>query len=210
MTSALVLAETFRSFKDLAGAYVEGVDYQIHLSAGLSPTIAVVAPHGGAIEFPTSQVAAAIAGREFPFYSFEGIRAADNYPALHLRSERFDEPRCLELISRCDRVVTVHGYTGVNQTVLLCGRDKTLGVEIAAALGAEGVYCNLDGHKFFGTDPSNICDRGRSRTGVQSELTSALRKSPEAVAGVVRAVRNALLRLAYAANGPREPQVGVI
>lgn len=210
MTSALVLAETFLSFKDLAGAYAEGIDYQIHLSAGRSPTIAVVAPHGGAIEFPTSQVAAAIAGREFSLYSFEGIRIADNYPALHLRSERFDEPRCLELISRCDRVVTVHGCTGVSQAVLLGGRDKALGVEIATALGAEGVYCKLDGHKFVGTDASNICNRGRSRAGVQLELTSALRKSPEAVAGVVRAVRNVLLRLAYAADGPREPQAGVI
>lgn len=210
MTSALVLAETFLSFKDLAGVYAEDVDYQIHLSAGLKPKIAVVAPHGGAIEFPTSQVAAAIAGREFSFYSFEGIRAADNYAALHLRSERFDEPRCLELISGCDRVVTVHGCKGVDQAVLLGGRDRALGVEIAAALGAEGIYCNLDGHKFYGSDASNICNRGRSEAGVQLELTSTLRKSPEAVAGVVRAVRNVLLRLADAADGPREPQAGVI
>lgn len=210
MKSALVLAETFLSFKDLAGVYAEGVDYQIHLSAGLDPTIAVVAPHGGTIEFPTSRVAAAIAGREFSFYSFEGIRAAENYAALHLRSERFDEPRCLELISRCDRVVTVHGCKGVDQAVLLGGRDKVLGAEIAAALGAEGVYCNLDGHKFYGTDASNICNRGRSRAGVQLELTSALRKSPEAVAGVVRAVRNVLLRLAHVAVGAREPQAGGI
>jgi phage replication-related protein YjqB (UPF0714/DUF867 family) len=210
MTSALILAETFLSFKDLAGAYGEGVDYQIRLSAGLKPKIAVVAPHGGAIEFPTSQVAAAIAGREFSFYSFEGIRAADNYAALHLRSERFDEPRCLELISDCDHVVTIHGCKGADQAVLLGGRNKALVVEIAAALGAEGIYYHLDGHKFYGSDASNICNRGRSRAGVQLELTSTLRKSPEAVAGVVRAVRNVLLRLADAGDGPREPQAGVI
>ena len=210
MTSAVVLAETSFLFKNLAGAYAEGVDYQIRLSAGLKPKIAVVAPHGGAIEFPTSRVAAAIAGREFSFYSFEGIRAADNYAALHLRSERFDEPRCLELISGCDHAVTVHGCEGVDQAVLLGGRDKALGVEIASALGVEGIYCNLDGHKFYGTDASNICNRGLSGAGVQLELTSTLRKSPEAVAGVVRAVRNVLLRLADAADGPREPQAGVI
>lgn len=210
MTSALVLAETFLSFKDLAGAYAEDVDNQIHLSAGLKSKITVVAPHGGAIEFPTSGVTTAITGREFSFYSFEGIRAADNYAALHLRSERFDEPRYLELISGCDHVVTVHGCKGVDQEVLLGGRDKALGVEIAAALGAEGIYCNRDGHKFYGTDASNICNRGRSRTGVQLELTSTLRKSPEAVAGVVRAVRKVLLRLADAADGPRERQAGVI
>ncbi|RUP25386.1 poly-gamma-glutamate hydrolase family protein [Curvibacter gracilis] len=206
MTPALVLAETFLSFKDLARAYEVDVDYQINLSAGLNPKIAVVAPHGGAIEFPTSRVAAAIAGHEFSFYSFEGIREADNYAALHLRSERFDEPRCLELISGCDHVVTVHGCKGVDQAVLLGGRDKALGEEIAAALGAEGIYCKFDGHKFYGTDAFNICNRGRSRAGVQLELTSTLRNSPEAVAGVVRAVRNVLLRLVDAADGPCEPQ----
>ena len=210
MTSALVLADTFLSFKDLAGVYAEGVDYQIPLSAGLKPKIAVVASYGGAIEFPTSRVVAAIAGREFSFYSFEGIRAADNYAALHLRSDRFDEPRYLELISGCDHVVTVHGCKGVNQAVLLGGRDKALGVEIAAAPGAEGIYCNIDGHKFYGTDASNICNRGRSRAGVPLELTSTLRKSPEAVVGLVRAVRNVLLQLADVADGPCEPQVGVI
>lgn len=210
MTSPVVLAETFLSFKDLAGAYAEGVDYQIHLSAGLNPTIAVVAPHGGAIEMPTSSVAAAIAGREFSFYSFEGIRPARNYDALHLRSERFDEPRCLELVSSCDRVVTVHGCKGVDQAVLLGGRDRELGVAIAAALEAEGVKCHLDGHKYYGTDASNICNRGRSRAGVQLELTSALRKSPDALSGVVRAIRNVLLRLANAAHGPGEPKAGGI
>ena len=168
MTPAVVLAKTSVSFKDLADAYSEGVDYQIHVSAGLSPTMAMVAPHRYANESPTSQVSAAIA------------------------------------------VVTVPGCTGVNHAVVLGGRDKALGVENATALGAEGVYCKLDGHKFFGTDASNICNRGRSRAGVQLELTPALRKSPEAVAGVVRAVRNYLLRLAYAAAGPREPLAGVI
>lgn len=210
MTSALILAETFLSFKDLAGAYAEGVDYQIHLSAGLKPKMAMVTPHGGAIEFPTSGVAAGIAGREFSFYSFEGIRAAKNYAALHFRSERFDEPRFIELISGCYHVLAVYRCKGVDQAVLLGGRDKALGVEIAAALGAEGIYCNLDEHKFYSTNVFNSCNRGRSRAGVQLKLASTLRKSPEAVAGVVRAVRNVLLRLVDAADGPREPQVGAI
>ncbi len=210
MTSDLVLAETFLSFKDLAGAYAQDVDYQIHLTAGLNPMIAVVAPHGDAIEFPTSRVAAAIAGREFSFYSFEGIRAADNYAALHVRSVRFDEPRCLELISGCDQVVTVHSCKGVDQAVLLGGCDKARGVEIAAALGAEGFYCNLDGHKFYDTHASNICNRCRSRAGVQLELTSALLKSPEAIAGVVRAVRNVRLQFTYSTDGPVESQAGFV
>jgi phage replication-related protein YjqB (UPF0714/DUF867 family) len=209
MTSTFVLAETFLLFKDLARACSECVDYQIHLSAGLKPTIAVLAPYGGATKFPTSRVTAAIAGREFSFYSFEGIRVADNYAALHLRSERFDKPSCLELISCCDRVVIFHGCKGAGLAVLLGGPDKVLGEEIAAALGAEGVYCNFDGHTLYGTDAFNISNRGR-RTRAQLELTSALRKSQEAVASVVRAVRNVFLRLVYAADKQREPLVGLI
>ncbi|MES2191290.1 MAG: poly-gamma-glutamate hydrolase family protein [Pseudomonadota bacterium] len=99
MATALVLAKTFKSFADLAGAYTEGVDYCIKRHAGLHPSIAVVAPHGGTIEPPTSQIASDIAGQEFSCYLFEGIRKSNNYKTLHLTSEYFDERKCLELIA---------------------------------------------------------------------------------------------------------------
>jgi len=196
MSTPLVLAETFRSFSDLAEVYKEGVDYRIKRQVGLYAHVAVVAPHGGAIEEPTSRIATDIAGQEFSCYLFEGRRDADNYDALHLTSQYFDEPKCLELIANCDHVVTVHGCEGKRAAVLLGGRDRVLARHIAQALDVEGVQAKLDGHKFTGTARTNICNQGKSKVGVQLELTKALRRSPDSLARVVRAVRRALMEVA--------------
>jgi phage replication-related protein YjqB (UPF0714/DUF867 family) len=196
MAVPLVLAKIFKSFAGLTAAYKEGVDNCIKKQVGLHPHIAVVAPHGGAIEPPTSQIASDIAGQEFSCYRFEGIRKSNNYKALHLTSEYFDERKCLDLIADCDQVVTVHGCKEGGVEVLLGGRDKALAVLIAEALEAEGVPARLDGHDFTGTARTNICNRGKLKAGVQLELTEALRKSPDAVARVVRAVRRVLMKVA--------------
>jgi phage replication-related protein YjqB (UPF0714/DUF867 family) len=208
MNSLPALAQSFKSFDELEAAYKEGVDYRIAISRGHHPQIAVIAPHGGAIERPTSQIATDIARDDFSCYLFEGIRKAKNYKALHLTSEYFDEPRCLELIAGCDRVVTVHGCDGDAIAVLLGGLDAELAALIADALAAEEVVAKLSGHQFFGTRPTNICNQGRSGAGAQMELTAALRKSPAAVASVVRAARGVLLRLAGSGNAPRTTGIG--
>ena len=209
MCSAPVVAETFQSFADLATAYKKYVDYRITRTAGLYPTIVVVAPHGRAIERPTSQIATANAGNEFSCYRFEGIRTADNYDALHLTSDRFDEPTCLTFISECAYVVSVHGCAGAEMEVLVGGLDKKLKALIGKALADHGVRCRLTGHKFPGTSVTNICNLGRSRAGVQLELTSALWKSQDTVARVVQAVRSVLSKLAdagAAGEGHLNPQ----
>lgn len=196
-------AQNFKSFDDLDAAYKEGVDYRIAISRGHHPQIAVVAPHGGAIERPTSQIAADIARDDFSCYLFEGIRTTKNYRALHLTSEYFDEPRCLELIAGCDRVVTVHGCEGEEIAVLLGGLDAELAALIADSLVSEKIAAMLSGHKFSGTKTTNICNRGRSGAGVQMELTVALRNSPATVASVIRATRGVLLGLAAPDSTPR-------
>lgn len=203
MNSLPALAQKFKSFDDLEVAYKEGVDYRIAISRGRHPQIAVIAPHGGAIERPTSQIAADIAGDDFSCYLFEGIRISKNYQALHLTSEYFDEPRCLELIAGCDRVVAIHGCEGEEIAVLLGGLDAELAAHIADSLAAEKIVVKLSGHQFSGTKATNICNRGRSGAGAQMELTAALRNSPAAVASVVRATRGVLLRVVASGNAPR-------
>lgn len=67
---------------------------------------------------------------------------------------------------------------------------------IAEALEVEGVRARLEGHDFTGTASTNICNQGKSKAGVQMELTEALREVPDALAGVVRAVRSVLMQAA--------------
>lgn len=98
---------------------------------------------------------------DFNLYLFEGIRRAGNYAALHLTSHRFDEPRCLELLSCCDHVVAIHGCEGHAQQALVGGLDEPLKATIGQAIAEFGVETRLRGHPFPATDPKNICNRGR-------------------------------------------------
>lgn len=103
------LAKDFESFVDLAAAYEAGQDYRIVAVPRPMSSTAIVAPHGGGIEAFTSDIARGIAGDDYGLYVFEGLLRAGNFAALHLSSERFDEPECLRMLGECDRVVSVHG-----------------------------------------------------------------------------------------------------
>jgi len=184
----------FRCYAELAKAHVEGTDFSICVDRRPESPIAILAPHGGAIEAGTSEIARAIAGSDFNLYSFEGIRKSGNFAALHLTSDRFDEPRCLALLSTCDRVVAIHGCNGSLPQVLLGGLDFSLKHSLYQAIVAAGMDARLDGHRFRAVDPKNICNRGRLGAGVQLELISALRL-PEINTAIATAVRSALLEI---------------
>ena len=186
-----VLADSFRSFDDLARLHTEGVDYAIHVRESRETGVAVIAPHGGRIEGGTSAAARHIAGDDHGLYLFEGLRVQnDNFDRLHLTSHCFDEPRCLALISGCDTVIAVHGYAAPGPDVLLGGRDLRLREALARSLAARGLEVATEGHAYPGTDPRNVCNRGRSGQGVQLELSAKLRRAHawDAVAMAVRAV----------------------
>jgi phage replication-related protein YjqB (UPF0714/DUF867 family) len=180
-----------RGYGELAQRYTEGVDYAVHVTPRARSRVAVLAPHGGRIEGRTSEIARLIAGDEHGLYLFEGLRTTgDNFDCLHLASHWFDEPRALDLVARCDTVVAVHGYAARGPDVLLGGLNERLKDEVARALAAIGFSCSIDGHRFPGRHPSNICNRGRSGEGVQLELSEELREAGDwsGLAGAVRAV----------------------
>ena len=181
-------------YADLVLAQVEGADFNVCVQRRPESAVAVLAPHGGAIEAGTSEIARAVAGSEFNLYLFEGIRPSGNYAALHLTSHCFDEPRALGLLSACDHVVTIHGCRGDTPRALLGGLDLGLKKRISQAITAVGVESHLSGHPYHAVHPRNICNRGRRGAGVQIELTSALRlrKSNRGIVTAIRAVLHSL------------------
>ena len=181
-------------YADLAKAQVEGTDFNVCVQRKPESGVAILAPHGGGIEAGTSEIAREVAGSEFNLYLFEGIRHSGNYAALHLTSHRFDEPRCLALLSSCDHVVAIHGCRGDTPQALLGGLDIGLKALIHEAIGSTGIDASLMGHPFPAVDPRNICNRGRRGAGVQVELTSALRLDEHNDA-IVTAIRSVLLML---------------
>ena len=187
-------ADSYMGFRDLAKVQVEGSDYRVHVRSNARSSIAVIAPHGGSIEQGTSEVARAIAGADFNLYVFEGIRPVGNYAALHLTSHKFDEPRCLELLSNCNHVIAIHGCRGDKQQALVGGLDEPLKSSLAQAIAGLGIDTRLQGHQFPAVEPKNICNRGRRGVGVQIEMTMALRRQGpcDAISAAIRAVLLAL------------------
>lgn len=188
------IASDFQCYDDLAQRFVEGIDYAVHVGFRAASQVAVLAPHGGRIEGRTSEIARLIAGNEHRLYLFEGLRTTgDNFDCLHLGSHFFDEPRAIGLVADCDTVIAVHGYAASGPDVLLGGLDAPLKRKIARALGAAGFTYLTDGHRFPGSHPRNICNRGRTGAGVQLELSEGLRKAGD-WPGLADAVRAVLMR----------------
>jgi phage replication-related protein YjqB (UPF0714/DUF867 family) len=140
-------------------------------------TTAVLAPHGGGIERGTSEVAQAIAAADMSFYTFEGTKASHNL-TLHITSTRFDEPRCLALVSAAQGVVTIHGEASPASVVFLGGRDTDRRRCVRKSLERRGFVVKTHASQALqGLQQANICNRGLSGGGVQLELSKGLRQS---------------------------------
>ncbi len=164
----------YSSFKELADHEVEGQDYQIRIELR-NPRVLIMAPHGGKIEPTTEVIADAIAGMDYSFYSFEGLKA--NSGVLHIESHLFDEPRALEAVEKADIVITVHGQIDQkNEFVMVGGLHESLRTEIKQQLEAVGFPTRPPTKGLTGTDPMNICNRGKWKQGVQLEVSRKVRE----------------------------------
>jgi len=133
------MKDTYKSFADLERNEQSGIDYRIVVRRAMS-AFAIVAPHGGGIEPGTSEIADAVAGADYSFYAFEGMKPPPGNKVLHITSTRFDEPMCLALVKRTEVVCTVHGEEGMGEGngVIVGGLDTTLGGLVAQELTRHG------------------------------------------------------------------------
>lgn len=165
---------SYSSFKELADCEVEGQDYRIRVELR-DPRILIMAPHGGRIEPTTSGIAETIAGMEYSFYSFEGLKANGN-SVLHLESRLFDEPRALKAVERADVVITVHGQIDQkDEFVMMGGLHTHLRSTIEHQLEGAGFQTRPPGEGLMGMDSENICNRGKLGQGVQMEISRKVR-----------------------------------
>ena len=183
--------DKYSSFEELQRHETLDKDFTLSFrNAGSRVTI--IAPHGGKIEPRTSDLAKRIAGENYNFYCFEGIKGKDN-ACLHITSHRFDEPGALKLVSKSKVVVAVHACTGTAGLVHIGGLDKKLGGRIAKKLHERGIGVSKDHPRFQGSNPDNICNRGATGIGVQLEVTRDLRDDLNKVKLIALAVRAALI-----------------
>jgi len=185
---------SYMGFKELVDREAEGQDYRIRIELR-DPRVLIMAPHGGKIEPMTAEIAEAIAGIDYSFYSFEGLKTDSR--VLHIESHLFDEPRALQAIEKADVVITVHGQIDQkDEFVMVGGLHDSLRLEIIQQLEAAGFQTREPAEGLMGTDPQNICNRGKSKQGVQLEISrkvrDLLRKDKNELQTFANAVRKAI------------------
>ena len=165
---------SYTSFKELAIHEKEGQDYRIRIQLR-DPRVLIMAPHGGKIEPTTAEIAEAIAGMDYSFYSFEGLKV-DGNSVLHIESHLFDEPRALQVVQKAEVVITVHGQIDQKEEfVMIGGLNEILRSEIIQQLEEVGFQTRPPTEGLAGTDSQNICNRGKLRRGVQLEISRKVR-----------------------------------
>ena len=169
------MKDTYPNFKSLSGAQKKGRDFEIRVKKTKS-RIAIIAPHGGGIEPGTSEIAKSIAGEDFTYYSFEGIKNKDNKKYLHITSTNFDEPGCVEMCKNSDIVLAIHGTKDKDEIAYVGGRHEGLKQKIINELTKAGFNAKEDTTNHSGRDAKNICNRGRPKKGLQLEISRGLRK----------------------------------
>jgi phage replication-related protein YjqB (UPF0714/DUF867 family) len=169
--------DVYRNFAELSETETEGLDFCVSAVKREGSNVVIVAPHGGAIEPGTSEVAKEVADNDLSLAIFEGIRLEGN-KRLHITSTNFDEPRCVELVQVSHAVVAIHGEGSAGLSVFLGGKDKELGTQLQAALERYGYTVKTHGNPALqGLHDGNICNCGQSGAGVQLELSLGLRKT---------------------------------
>ena len=164
-------------YVELSKKEQEGTDFSITAFKRQGSHTTIVAPHGGAIEPGTSEVAREVANNDVSLAIFEGIKPRNN-DCLHITSTHFDEPRCVALVKESDAVVAIHGEGSPEVVVFLGGRDNALGAQLKAVLERHGYSVKThENPELQGLAPTNICNRGRGNAGVQLELSFGLRQT---------------------------------
>lgn len=166
--------DKYTCFAELAQHERNDEDYTIFYRETGS-RLAVIAPHGGGIEPGTIDIADMLAGCDYTFYAFKGLKKKGNR-TLHISSNSFDEARGVGIVRNAQTVISIHGSRHNAKMVQIGGRHQELKQKIMTALlaaGFDAMICDVPGLR--GIKPSNICNRCRSGKGVQLEISRGLR-----------------------------------
>ena len=165
----------YTNFGELVQNEKADEDYTI-LYREVDSQVAIIAPHGGGIEPGTIDIADAIAGCDFTFYAFKGLKKSGNY-ILHINSNTFDEASGLRAAQNALVAISIHGSHDPMEIVHIGGKNQELKQEILRALRSAGfnaVMSEIPGLQ--GSKSENICNRCKSGKGVQLEISRGLRK----------------------------------
>ncbi|MEK4560598.1 poly-gamma-glutamate hydrolase family protein [Staphylococcus sp. FSL K6-3157] len=166
----------YNSMTELENDTVENVDWKKETKDNGSEVL-VVAAHGGGIEQGTSELTKLLANEgDYDYFSFEGIRPSNN-SQLHVTSTRYDDPTLNHMIKDRKATIAIHGAQGDEEIVYLGGLKSTLKDEIQNQLERYGFVVETPPENIGGLSDNNFINSEENSTGIQLELTRALREA---------------------------------
>lgn len=170
------MEDQYSSYRLLSVSEKKGRDYIVRCE-DRSSGIVVIGPHAGRIELGISELVEAVAGSEYSFYLFEGMKPQGNR-ALHITSTNFDEPIAARVLLGTKKAIVLHGEGGEDKVVYIGGRDTQFRPHIVKCLQRAGfATARHQSPVLQGTSERNICNRCTSGEGLQLELSRGLRRS---------------------------------
>lgn len=167
------MVDKYSNFKALQKDEVLGSDYEICHEDRTHPII-ILAIHGGGIEPFTTAIARCIAGEEYSFYSFIGLKEHCNFETLHINSENFDEPMAEKMLRTGKTVISIHGKKGADKEfVMVGGKNIDFLEEIKKRLDEMKFTIQQPSGNVKGVSYRNVCNRYSE--GVQLEISHKLR-----------------------------------
>lgn len=170
----------YKNYADLAAHEKYGKDYSIDVKekGPKKSKVAVIAIHGGKIQPGTSEIARLIAGNDWNYYSFNGLKSSNNYD-LFIKAIRFDEPKAVDLVAKSELTISIIGADDDQPIIYIGGRDEKSKMIIKRSLK---MFCNLFGVyvadapiDMAGEFTTNICNENKSGAGVQIAVSRGLR-----------------------------------
>jgi len=162
------------------------------------PKTTIIAPHGGGIEFGTSELCLAIAGYHpatlavtpgtggtYDYWMFEGLRAENN-GELHVTSTNCDDGVARSLCAGALNVLALHGFDAAQaglpddaQTVLVGGRNDVLKGHLLGEFEKADLDAidAVDHEALNGDEATNITNRTQLGMGGHLEITGPLRSA---------------------------------
>ncbi|OLF31276.1 poly-gamma-glutamate hydrolase family protein [Staphylococcus sp. 47.1] len=174
--SATRKQDYYKSMTELYKDTTEGIDWKKD-TRNVGKSVLIVAPHGGNIEQGTSELTKLVANNgDFDYFSFEAIRPFNN-TQLHVTSTNYDDATLHEMIQDRTATISIHGAQGEEQLVYLGGYQSPLRDAIQSQLELKGFVVKIPPEYLGGLSNANFINKVEESTGVQLELTTALRKA---------------------------------
>ncbi|WP_438873446.1 poly-gamma-glutamate hydrolase family protein [Staphylococcus cohnii] len=166
----------YKSMTELYNDTKEGIDWKKD-TRDVGKSVLIVAPHGGNIEQGTSELTKLVANNgDFDYFSFEAIRPSNN-TQLHVTSTNYDDATLHDMIQDRTATISIHGAQGEEQLVYLGGYQSPLRDAIQSQLEHKGFVVKILPEYLGGLSNANFINKVEESTGVQLELTTALRKA---------------------------------